>query len=96
MLFFNLFASWQETFANAGDGDGMGEENRDQYLFHPSANIRFSLVFKGSINDFSDLFIQIIEVITKNKMSPGRRLLLTPEMGMGGPNRDPIGFEVIC
>ena len=29
-----------------GGGEGLGGGNRDQYLFHPSPNIRFLLVFK--------------------------------------------------
>ena len=47
MLLSNLFAPCQETFADVGDGDG-GGANRDQYLFHPSPNIRFLFVFSDS------------------------------------------------
>ena len=41
-VFSYLLVPWQETFADAGDGEG--GVNRDQYLFHPTPNIRFVLV----------------------------------------------------
>ena len=45
-FFINCFDPWQETFVDAGDGDGGRGANRDLYLFHPTPNIRFLFVLK--------------------------------------------------
>ena len=59
MFFRN--APWQETFADARDGDGRRGANRDQYLFHPLPNIRFLLFFQGFIDTSCFFFTIIIE-----------------------------------
>ena len=50
VFYLFCFASWQETFADAWDANG--GENRNQYLFCSSSNIRFVLVFKWFIDVF--------------------------------------------
>ena len=84
VVVFNLFARWQETFADAGDGDRAG--NRDQKQFHPPPNIRFVCSF-SLIHHW---FVFLYKIIKNNQRydvvfleNPGRRLLLLPGMGLG-------------
>ena len=43
MFLYNLFAPWQETFTDAGDGDGEGGDHLGQLYY----NILFSKVGKS-------------------------------------------------
>ena len=91
VILLNFFAPLQETFADAGNGNGRGGK-KDRYLFHPSPNIGCLLFIQCFIDASSWSFSDTNHRFSPNirflfVCPPGRRLLLTQGMGIGETNR---------
>ena len=92
-----MSAPWQETFADAGDGDGEGEIGTNICPIHPQYKIfiGFSMIHRFFVNCFVKAIEHHQKYICFIWLPPGRRLLLTLGMGMGGrgANRDQYLFH---